>query len=69
MRWLSSLPESLARGYAAKLADQETRSERKLEEMTTQVVLSLGQHTPSARILLQKASFHRKAYEANHSTR
>ena len=53
-----SLPESLARSYAAKLADQETRSERKLEEMTTQVeALTRTTHSLQQEILLQKASF------------
>jgi FkbM family methyltransferase len=63
---LGSLTRSLEEDCAIRLREQEARGERKLQEMGTQLE-AVNQTIGSLQqeMLLQRASFHKKAHEAN----
>jgi O-antigen biosynthesis protein len=63
---LDSLTQSLSRDYAAKMADQEVKAERKIQEMTVQAdSLTQTLHALRQEIQLQRASFYKKAHETS----
>jgi O-antigen biosynthesis protein len=63
---LNSVTQSLERNYAATIADQEVKAERKIQAMTVQVdSLTKTIQSLQQEMLLQKASFYKKAHETN----
>jgi FkbM family methyltransferase len=63
---LASSTESLSRDYDAKMADQEAKAERKIQEMAAQAEsLTQTLHSLRQENQLQKASFYKKAHETS----